>query len=261
MGEENKTRDAVDAVTGLVKAVPIYQDVVQPAAKEVGVGLQKTVRLALAPISVLVWGYDQIEEFVKTSVAERLEKIPPEQIQTPLPEIAGPALEALKYTGHNENLRELFAKLLATAMDKKAADQAHPSFVEAIRQLSSDEAKICRLLKKKTSHSLAVNVGETHDDKFYRVLTRNFSTLGYEASCDFPKKIQQYLDNLISLRIIQAEFGGQPVNVGSFTELETHPDIQPLIKKIIADNCKPQFERGVIIKTNYGGQFLAACVD
>jgi hypothetical protein len=46
MSEENKTRDAVDAVTGLVKAVPVYQDLVQPAAKEVGVGLQRIVHIA-----------------------------------------------------------------------------------------------------------------------------------------------------------------------------------------------------------------------
>ncbi|HZL12664.1 MAG TPA: DUF4393 domain-containing protein, partial [Verrucomicrobiae bacterium] len=160
MSEENKTRDAVDAVTGLVKAVPVYEDVVQPAAKEVGITLQKIVHMALAPISALVWGYDKIESFVKISVAKRLEKIPPEQIKTPLPQIAGPALEALKYTGHDENIREMFAKLFATAMDEKTADAAHPSFVEIIKQLSADEAKICRLLKKKPETIPIVQVFE-----------------------------------------------------------------------------------------------------
>jgi hypothetical protein len=31
MGEENKVRDAADAVKGIVEAVPVYQDALQPA--------------------------------------------------------------------------------------------------------------------------------------------------------------------------------------------------------------------------------------
>ena len=50
-----------------LKPCPIYQDVVQPAAKEIGQALQtvaKTVHIALAPVSALVWGYDKIKDFV-----------------------------------------------------------------------------------------------------------------------------------------------------------------------------------------------------
>lgn len=59
MSDENKFRDAADAVTGLAEAVPIYQDVVQPAAKEFGVALQtvaSAVHVALAPVSELTEG-------------------------------------------------------------------------------------------------------------------------------------------------------------------------------------------------------------
>ena len=61
MSERNNVRDAADAVTGLVRAVPVYEDIAQPAARELGVALQtvaKTVHIALAPVSALVWGYD-----------------------------------------------------------------------------------------------------------------------------------------------------------------------------------------------------------
>ena len=94
MSEDNKIRDVVDAVTGVAKAVPIYQDVVQPAALEIGKALKtvaKTVHVALAPVSALVWGYDQIKEFVSSKVAERLKNVPPENIITPKPNVAGPA--------------------------------------------------------------------------------------------------------------------------------------------------------------------------
>ena len=101
MSEDNKIRDVVDAVTGVAKAVPVYQDVVQPAAQELGKALKtvaQTVHVALAPVSALVWGYDQIKDFVATKVADRLKHVPPENIVTPKPNVAGPALDALRET-------------------------------------------------------------------------------------------------------------------------------------------------------------------
>jgi hypothetical protein len=120
MASENRIKDTADAVKGIVEAVPVYQDALQPAVREIGVGLQtiaKTIHIALAPISGLVWGYEQIKEFVCTRLAEKLKDVPPERIQTPEPNVVGPALEALRYTGHEDNLRELYANLLATSLD------------------------------------------------------------------------------------------------------------------------------------------------
>jgi hypothetical protein len=117
MSEENKIRDAADAIKGIAQAVPVYQDLLQPAVQEIVIGLQtvaKTIHIALSPISALVWGYDTIEDFVSTRVAEKLKHVPLSNIKTPEPHIVGPALEALRYTGHQEALRELYANLLAT---------------------------------------------------------------------------------------------------------------------------------------------------
>ncbi len=120
MTEENKIRDAADAVKGIVLSVPVYQDALQPAVRQVGIALEtiaKIIHIALAPISALVWGFDQVKEFVSNRVAEKLKDVPPERIVTPRPQVAGPVLEALRYTGHDEQLRELYANLLATSLD------------------------------------------------------------------------------------------------------------------------------------------------
>lgn len=148
MTEENKIRDAADAVKGVAQAVPIYQDAIQPAAKEVGTALQtvaKTIHIALAPVSALVWGYEQIKDYVTASLIEKLKNVPKERIVSPSPTVAGPTLEALRYAGHEPTLRELYANLLATSMDAGTAQEAHPAFVEIIRQLTPDEARIVRL--------------------------------------------------------------------------------------------------------------------
>ena len=48
--KDTNVKTTIDAITGLVQAVPIYQDTLQPAAKQVGKSLEtvaKTVNIAL----------------------------------------------------------------------------------------------------------------------------------------------------------------------------------------------------------------------
>jgi hypothetical protein len=63
----------------------------------------------------------------------------------PKPMIAGPTIDAMKYCGSEPHLRDLFANLLATAMDARTAENVHPAFVEIIKQLSADQAKMIKL--------------------------------------------------------------------------------------------------------------------
>ena len=127
--------------------MPVYQDAVQPAAKEIGKGLQvvaKAVNAALIPVEGLIWGVEQIRDFVRDRVAKKLEAIPPEDIQQPKAHIAVPAIDALRYTGTEDGLSELYANLLATSMDKATAYRAHPGFVDMIKNMCPDEARIMR---------------------------------------------------------------------------------------------------------------------
>lgn len=90
MGEEHKIKDAADAVKGLVQAVPVYQDALQPAAQEIGSHLKtiaKAVGVAIAPCKALVWGYAAIEDFVNTRVVQKLQDVAPEKIVQPDPHV------------------------------------------------------------------------------------------------------------------------------------------------------------------------------
>jgi hypothetical protein len=114
MGDENKIRDAADAVKGVLETVPVYQDVAQPAAKEIGTALQtvaKAIHVALAPISALVWGYEKIAEYLDKTLTEKLKGVPAERIVTPSPAVAGPTVEALRFTAYEPSLRELYWQL------------------------------------------------------------------------------------------------------------------------------------------------------
>ena len=135
-------KQTIDSATALVKAVPIYEDAIQPLAKETGKALGtlgKAVNVALAPISLVVWGYDQIKDFLENKVTEKLENVPEDRITTPPPNVVGPAVEALKFTGQDPTLQDMFANLIANSLDSKTILEAHPSFVYMIKSLSSDD--------------------------------------------------------------------------------------------------------------------------
>jgi hypothetical protein len=262
-------RDTAEAVKGIVEAVPVYQDVLQPAAKELGIALQtlaKTVHIALAPVGALVWGFDKIKEFVSTRVAEKLKGVPIENIGTPKANIAGPALEALRYTGHEEALREMYANLLATSMDKTRARKAHPAFVEIIRQLTPDEAKIVQLFarpKPLPLLDLRVDVLQPTDSlRGGNELHRNFSLLGEEAGCTLPEMTPTYLDNICRLGLAEIPQFFEYTAPGTYEPLEQHPTIQSSKK---AYESSGKFRVTLIRKalriTQLGLDFCEVCVD
>lgn len=268
--EENNTESNIDttinAVTNLVKAVPIYQDAIQPAAKEVGKALAtitKTVNVALAPVRGLVWGYEKIEDFVSTKVSEKLRNTPEKEIVTPKPNVAGPALESLRYTGHEESLRELYANLLAASMDSMTSAGAHPGFVEILKQITPDEAKLLKLFSYHRPFPLldvrreSIEAGKGGND----VLV-SFSTLGEEAGCEHVNLTPSYLDNLCRLGIIEIPTFYEYMSPNVYDHLENHPTIlvvKEQIDKIQNQRCEIQ-RRGLRV-TQLGRQFISICVQ
>lgn len=264
MSDDNKIAQTITAVEGLVKAVPVYQDLLQPAVKEIGTSLQtvaKCVNVALSPISVLVWGYDRIQEFINTRVAEKLAGVPSEKIVTPKPEVAGPALEALRYTGHNDTLRELYANLLATAMDADTIANAHPAFVEIIKNLSPDEARIMRLFAVRQRFPM-IDLHTYYDEKpnEYAVALVNYSHIGKEAGCEHLHLTQAYVDNLCRVRLLEIQNGVSIAAPGIYEPLESDLELDDIKLNVEKNGCKFQFNRKILEITIWGRQFNHACV-
>lgn len=268
MTEESKIRDVVDAVTGVAKAIPVYQDLAQPAVQELGKALHtvtKTVHVALAPVSILVWGYDQIKDFVSNKVTERLQNIPPENIVTPKANVAGPLLESLKYTGHEESLSDMYANLLAAAMDKSTASGAHPAFVEIIKQLTPDEAKLVGLFVLNIPFPL-LNVRKEFRNPTpektggYDIFV-NFSLLGRIAGVEHISHTPTYIDNLCRLGLCEIPPMFQYTDPKAYEPLENSAEIQQLKMQIESDpewNCV--IEKHGLRVTQLGKQFANICI-
>jgi hypothetical protein len=224
----------------------------------------KTVHIALAPISALVWGYEQIKEFVSTKVAEKLKGVPPECIVTPKPNVAGPALESLKYTGHEESLRDLYANLLAASMDSRTADGAHPAFVEIIRQLTPDEARLLSLFSVRRPFPI-LNVRYEYKNQSMRRggqdILFHFSLLGEEAGCQLPQMTPSYISNICRLGLAEVPTFFEYTGAGVYDPLENHPTVLAA-KEAIKSNeeWKVVVHRSGMRLTPLGKQFCNVCV-
>jgi hypothetical protein len=257
-------KQTIDSATALVKAVPIYEDAIQPLAKETGKALGtlgKAVNVALAPISLVVWGYDQIKDFLENKVTEKLENVPEDRITIPPPNVAGPAVEALKFTGHDPTLQDMFANLIANSLDSKTVLEAHPSFVDMIKNLSPDEGLILKLFASAQNFPMIDVKLQINKNGGFNILHRNVSQIGFLSNCKNPQLTANYLDNLCRLGILEIPSGQRLVDPNVYESLTSDPNIEQLKKQFEGNQeFSIGFEQKFIQVTGMGRQFINACV-
>ena len=132
-------------------AVKVYDDVAQPALKSTGSVLElltRALRATLVNLEIWTLKRESQVKAVAKLLEEKLKNVSPEQIETPEPYIAVPALQYISYCMDNHELREMYANLLASSMNKVVKNGVHPGYVEIIKQLCPDEAKILRHIAK-----------------------------------------------------------------------------------------------------------------
>ena len=263
MTDESENKGLISAATEIAKAVPVYQDLMQPAARELGKGLEtvaKTVNIALAPLAAMVWGYERIQGWLESQLSHELREVNPNSIVTPNPHVVGPAVEALRYAAENENLREMFAKLIATSMTKELAERAHPTFVEILKQISSDEAKIIPgFLNNPYQPFISIEVVKEGHGR--RSVLAHWTDLALKANCDYPSYCSVYMENLARLGLLEF-YNDAEVEETAYKELESTESILRLIEstKKETDGGEIVIERGVITRTMLGHMFMQACV-
>lgn len=258
--KDTNVKTTIDAITGLVQAVPIYQDTLQPAAKQVGKSLEtvaKTVNIALAPIKALVWGYEKIEEFISTRVSEKLKNVPEQNIKTPPPEVAGPAIEALRFSGHDINLRELYANLIATSMDISTVHHAHPGFVEVLKNMTSDEAILIKAFLYREIFPLIDIRAKLKDETGFSVKYQNYSHFHKTVKLNRPDLIPAYLNNLCRLGILEIPALVTITTENIYEPLENDQELDDAKFKIESEMGRVVgFGRKTISLTTFGKQFV-----
>lgn len=246
----------VGEVAGLAKNV--YDDVAKPVLSEVGKTAGGLTRVLLSPLNGIVWGFDKIIGRLDEEVSIKLNKTPTDKQRTPPPFVAVPAIEALRYTAEIKELRNLYNNLIANAMDVDTVESVHPSFVDVIKNLTPDEAKLLTAFLDNDSIPF-IDVRSVSDK-----VTRAFNTVekyhshvieDYNLEIAYVCKLPIYFDNLIRIGILYAP-DQYSLQDEKYTDLENCENIMALKSKIKSEGEIFESKRGFFALTNFGREFI-----
>ena len=248
-----------------------YRDILKPSAKKTG------DLLALFPRAMWVmlgdfhlWLLQKEENLRKIgeAITEKTKDIPDDQLVPPEPYVAIPAIQSMSYCMDSDELRDMYANLLASSMCKIKKSGVMPAFVDIIKQLCPDEAKILKFVYN-SGHSRyipAVTVKLSKEGEFSFIsLLINHSLVGKEAGCEFPSNTTAYLDNLTRLGLITSPPGAYLIAEGFYSSLEECEEVKKCMKipQAFRDGGynKAKIEKSCYRMTSFGKCFCRSCVE
>lgn len=241
-----------------------YDDLAHPTVKSVG----NTVSLIPRTIGVWLGKWEKWvingEESIRLTaeaVREKAEKIPEEKLTEPEPYVAIPAVQQLSYCYDSEVLREMYANLLVSSMNTDTKQAVHPSFVDIIKQLTPDEAKLLKSIKNNTSYiplvDLLIQLG---NGRGHVPLLKNYTNIGY-GLCDNPANISAYIENLDRLKLICILEDIHLTDKSMYVPLENSSYFKAYRNAPLPDGKSFSVKQKSFIVTNFGQKFIEACIE
>ena len=232
-----------------------YEDIAHPTAHATGQIISfipRTIKVWLGKWEKWIMNGEYAIRETEMLLAEKLKHIPEDKIVEPEPYVAVPALQQLSYSLDSEELRELYANLLSSSMNIDKKGEVHPAFVDIIKQLAPDEAK---LLKYFSSQEVIPDIEiqlKSESGKGYTVLDKlDLHIPG--GVLDVYDNYRVYVENLCRLQLIEMPQGIHYTDERLYTALENKVVYVGIPKERI------QFGRKIIRLTQFGAKFTEIC--
>ena len=244
-----------------IKTVPdLYDDALKPATQESGKTLAlipRAINAALVPLRQ--WIAEREYKLAETEklLAKKLEHVGEEKIVTPEAYVAVPAIQAISYSMNSEELRNLYANLLAKAMNSDTKDQVHPSFVEIIKQMSPTDAIIFKSIMKRKANPLIDLIKESPEKSSFIIATNvsEFNDLYTDKACMSIDNLNKFgLISILSDRYYSdANFYNKILHSKYYvTQKQNH--------SVLPNDYQFSHKKKMIIKTSLGITFYNTCV-
>lgn len=260
------SKQELELAKEITKQLPIkdaYDDIAKPALKSTGelVGLlPRAINAALEPLHKWIFQKEYNLEQTKKLLESKLKNVKEEDIVPPEAYIAVPAIQAISYSMDNDELRNMYANLLASSMVVASKEYVHPSFVEIIKQISPDEAKIMNYLNKVKSAPVIWLHSRKREGSETIVILRNFSVLGERAGCELPQMTPAYIDNLARLKLIDLFDDAYFSDSNRYNELIEHPEIKEAQLVPLEEGRVYDILKGYLTISVFGELFCNICI-
>ena len=254
------SKGIIDKADGVL--VEVYKDALSPAVKPIGEILSflpRTVKVAFNGVEKWLINKEETLRLTAESVREKIKAIPEEKLVEPEPYVAIPAMQQLSYCVNNEELRELYANLLVSSMNADKKWQVHPAFVDIIKQLTPDEAKLLKhFLPTPMQNYPLMDVRLENQRGAGNVYYSNFTDISLDV-LDIPTNIGLYIDNFVRLKIIEIPPSRIYADNTTYERLKQHPILQSNLPNINIDALKLKYIYKVFNVTNFGANFIQTC--
>ncbi len=239
-----------------------YCDTVQPLAKQVGRTLETgglVVNALISPVRNYVYNIQAREKQLEQEVSAKLEGIPAERLieQAPL-HIVVPAIQAWSYSIDCDELRNLYANLLANAMLRDKQSGIHPGFIEVIRQMHPLEAKIFEVLAADDVQPLGEIRGILNNGQDWLSITKHIVAMKINNEVHYPNALHWL--NLERLGLINLDYGKRIAEEGAYEELEKFTNNDDIKKTAQEKNLKLVLYPGTVELTAFGKGFANICL-
>lgn len=214
----------LNAAGKLVDIVPTaYEDALQPAVRELGKTIAKipqAINAALIDVDCWVAEKNYKLDETKKLLEIKLENVDPSKIVPPEPYVAIPALQAISYCMDSEELKNMFANVLASAMNSDTKNDVHPSYVEIIKQLSPFDCNHLTVFSK----SKRLPIAKYNIEKKQQTIStiRNHVFLSNPTSLDITANAI-CISNLMRLGLIDVTYETSLAYQPQYTMFEEEP--------------------------------------
>ena len=245
-------------------AVPVYEDALSPFAKELSKGLVSIARMVNSGVFLVEDSIHAVTSVLRMT-AENLALLPPKQISFDRPRVALQALNEARFAINEDEIQRLFSNLISASLDNKTSGIVHPAYIEIIKQLQPDEARILRFMfnkeKHRKGHAPTIDVVQQDSEGSDITITSTIMEVNLiceDAGCDAPENSFMYFFNLKRLGLLASTSGT------SFSK-EEHERIflSDKVKGICSMNSnldKVSYKSGQYSFTSFGQGFVDLCV-
>jgi len=226
--------------------------------------LVRAIHAALSPLEKWVMQKEYNLAVTKKILELKLQGTPVDHIITPPSYVAVPALQAISYCMDDDELRDMFAELLAHAMDKETVDNVHPTYVEIIKQMSPYDAIVFRkLVKKVIIPCISIKYVHKENHSAYPIC----DIVAFEDLKKYPLVPTQIcLENLERLHLIEINRRSKLNSKGHYLVLEE--STKELVSQFIKENenvlspqeYEPVYDEFVIEIRGFGQFFARSCL-
>lgn len=219
-----------------------------------------TIKTVLLPLAALNYGVEKAQTYFKEKflqdLAEKAAKIPDERVVEPKASIAGPALQGLAFSHEEINLKEMYLELLASAMDSKTTNNAHPAFVEIIRQLTSEEASLLEFYLPQDGLFPIGAVRFIDPAGGYQPIYRHLIDISRPSGEIYVNpRLPSIIDNWIRLGLVEVDYSRSVKHDTAYTDLRKRPEFIALEKEWKVDGGSVMLKEGTMARTDFGIAF------